>query len=88
MITRTDVEWPRYGVCGGQGGCAYGDPKNNGFQEIFTASLAASLELGAFPYAKLVLHNFLEHYLRGRTGLVFYRGLELAQSARALTLIA
>ena len=43
---------------------------------------------GAFPYAKLVLRNFLSHYLRGRTGLVFYRGLELAQLARALTLIA
>ena len=38
----------RYGVCGGAGGCAYGDPHNNGFQEILTASLAGALELGAF----------------------------------------
>ena len=88
MITRHSVEWPRYGVCGGMGGCSYGDPKNNGFQEVFTASLAAALELGAFPYARLVLRNFLKHYLRGRTGLVYYRGLELAQSARSLSLIA
>ena len=35
-----------------------------------------------------MLSNFLQFYLRGRSGLVFYRGLELAQSARSLTLIA
>ena len=38
--------------------------------------------------SRLVLSNFLQFYLRGRSGLVFYRGLELAQSARSLTLIA
>lgn len=73
MITRVDTFFPRYGICGGAGGCAYGGahisngllsrlarvdssielddftagPHNNGFQEILTASLAGSLELGA-----------------------------------------
>ena len=88
MITRLQVQWPRYGVCGGQGGCAYGDPKNNGFQEIFTASLATALEVGLYPYAKLILTNYLQFYLRGTTGLVYYRGFEMAQAARSLTLIA
>lgn len=88
MITRLQVQWPRYGVCGGSGGCAYGDPKNNGFQEILTASLATSLEMGMFPYAKTVLANYLQFYLRGNSGLVYYRGFEMAQAARSLTLIA
>jgi hypothetical protein len=88
MITRLQAQWPRYGVCGGSGGCAYGDPKNNGFQEILTASLSSALEFGMYPYAKLVLTNHLQFYLRGTSGLVYYRGLEMAQSARSLTLIA
>ena len=87
MITRVDTWFPRYGVCGGAGGCAYGDPHNNGFQEIFTASLAGSLELGAHVYAQGVLENYLRYYLKER-GTIAYRGLEMAQSGRMLTLFA
>lgn len=68
-------------------GCAYGGPHNNGFQEIFTASLAGALELGAFEYAGGVLSNYLEYYLKQR-GTVAYRGLEMAESGRMLTLFA
>ena len=87
MITRVDTFFPRYGVCGGAGGCAYGDPHNNGFQEILTASLSGALELGAFEYAKGVLDNYLRFYLKQR-GTIAYRGLEMAESGRMLTLFA
>ena len=87
MITRVDTWFPRYGICGGAGGCAYGGPHNNGFQEIFTASLAGSLEMGSFVYAKGVLDNYLRYYVKQR-GTIAYRGLEMAQSGRMLTLFA
>eukprot|EP01051_Picozoa_sp_SAG22_P007445 SAG22_NODE_525_length_9470_cov_21.475936_1_plen_658_part_00 len=87
MITRVDTFFPRYGICGGAGGCAYGGPHNNGFQEIFTASLSGSLELGAFEYAGGVLRNYLEYYLKER-GTIAYRGLEMAESGRMLSLFA
>lgn len=61
-----DVLATRYGVCGGAGGCAYGDPHNNGFQEILTASLTGALELGAFVYAQGVLENYLRFYVKER----------------------
>ena len=43
------------GICGGAGGCAYGGPHNNGFQEIFTASLAGPLE--TTPFGEPHLHS-------------------------------
>jgi hypothetical protein len=59
----------------------------DGFQEIFTASMMASLEWGMYPYAKSVLDNWLTYFL-GKRGFVRYRGLEMAQSCRMLTNIA
>eukprot|EP00754_Rhynchopus_humris_P034244 Rhum_TRINITY_DN15574_c0_g1::Rhum_TRINITY_DN15574_c0_g1_i1::g.161311::m.161311 len=87
MVTRRDVVWPSYGVCGDPGGCAYGGPHNNGFQETFTASLTAALEWGNFAYAKGVLENWLEYYVRPH-GNIHYRGLEMAQQGRTLTVTA
>ncbi|KAJ9461586.1 hypothetical protein DIPPA_19917 [Diplonema papillatum] len=87
MVTRADMFWPKYGVCGDPGGCAYGDPHNNGFPEIFTSSMMASLEWGLFNYSKGVLNNYLEFYILSGGG-INYRGLEMAQSARMLTCIA
>ena len=46
----------------------------DGFQEIFTASMMASLEWGMYPYAKSVLDNWLTYFL-GKRGFVRYRGL-------------
>merc|ERR1711908_190169 len=82
MITRQDYYFPRYGQYPG-----YGIPGNNGFQEVFTASMMASLEWGSFEYAYGVAENWLQFYQR-RNGSVAYRGLEMAQSARMLTNLA
>ena len=82
MITRNQGVWPRYGESPGYGGTA-----NNGFQEVFTASMMAALEHGQFSYAEEVLVNYLRYYVLPSGG-VFYRGLEMAQSARILTNIA
>ena len=82
MITRVDTWFPRYGITPG-----YGAPTNNGFQEVFTASLSGALELGAHAYARGVLENYLRYYLKQR-GTIAYRGLEMAQSGRMLSLFA
>lgn len=87
MLTREQRVWPRYGVCGDAGGCAYGNPHSNGFQEIFTSSLAAAIEYGMGDWAREVTKNYLSHYLRAQ-GNVHYRGLEMAQTARSVTLLA
>jgi hypothetical protein len=86
MITRNQRVWPRYGVGGVDGG-GYGGFSNNGFQEIFTSSMMASLTNGLYDYSRDVLLNYLQFYSR-RSGGVQYRGLEMAQSARMLTVIA
>ncbi len=82
MITRNQGVWPRYGTTPGYGG--YG---NNGFPEVFTASMMAALEYGQFSYAREVLTNYLQYYILPSGGIL-YRGLEMAQSARMLTNIA
>eukprot|EP01061_Rhynchopus_euleeides_P017949 TRINITY_DN29726_c0_g1_i2.p1 TRINITY_DN29726_c0_g1~~TRINITY_DN29726_c0_g1_i2.p1 ORF type:complete len:817 (+),score=278.40 TRINITY_DN29726_c0_g1_i2:64-2514(+) len=87
MVTRSDSVWPRYGVCGDPGGCAYGGPHNNGFEETLTASVTAALEWGLHSYATGVLDNFMRYYAR-RHGLIHYRGVEMAQHARILTITA
>ena len=86
MITRNQGVWPRYGPSAGNGR-GYGGFANNGFQDIFTASMMASLEFGQFSYSRDVLHNYLRYYCLPSGG-VMYRGLEMAQSARMLTNIA
>ena len=82
MITRADF-FPQYGVQPH----SYGMQAGNGFQDTFTGSLAMALEMGAFDYATGVLDNYLQHYVRA-DGTVRYRGPELAQDGRMLTLIA
>lgn len=59
----------------------------DGFQEIFTATMMASLEWGCFPYARGVLDNWLTYFIKDK-GFILYRGLEMAQHGRMLTNIA
>ena len=80
MITRHGVYWPRYGTNPGYDQPGIGA---DGFQEIFTASMTAALEWGAFPYAQGVLDNWLRYFIEDR-GFVLYRGLEMAQQGRTL----
>lgn len=85
MITRTRTWSPRYGVAPGYG-LQLG--ANDGFQEIFTASMTAAVEWGLDDYAHGVLDNYLTHFMRRRGRLLVYRGLEMAQQGRMLTVIA
>ena len=48
-----------------------------------------ALEQGLNHYATAVLRNYLQYYTRdGRGGLVRYRGLEMAQTGRMLTMVS
>ena len=62
-----------YGVLPG-----YGISQQDGFEDTFTASATAALEIGAFPYAKGVIDNWLSFYMRDN-GMTTYRAEELAQ---------
>ena len=85
MITRHgDEAWPRYGTLPGYDQPGIGA---DGFQEIFTATMAAALEWGLHGYARTVLNNWLTYFIRD-DGSVLYRGLEMAQQGRMLTMIA
>lgn len=82
MISRDNTWHPRYGVLPG-----YGISLQDGFQDVFTSTATAALEWGAIPYAKGVIDNWLQYYIRD-SGMVTYRAEELAQSGRMLTIFA
>ena len=82
MITRVDTWHPRYGVLPG-----YGLTMQNGFQDVFTTTAQAALEFGAMPWARGLIDHQFRHYIRP-DGMIHYRGEELPQSARMLTILA
>ena len=82
MISREDTWHGRYGVTPG-----YGISLQDGFEDTFTASATAALEMGSFPYAKGVIDNWLSFYVRDN-GMTTYRAEELAQAGRMLTIFA
>ena len=82
MISRDDTWHPRYGVLPG-----YGITLQDGFQDTFTATATAALEMGAMAYARGVIDNWLRYYVRDN-GMVSYRAEELPQSGRMLTTLA
>ena len=84
MITRQAYVWPRYGTFNGYEQEGVGA---NGFQDVLVSSMMASLEWGLHEYARDVLHNWLEFYQRPH-GAVLYRGLEMPQQGRLLTIVA
>jgi hypothetical protein len=59
----------------------------NGFQDTFTTTAQAALEFGAMPWARGLIANEFDHYILD-DGMVRYRGEELPQSARMLTIMA
>ena len=50
--------------------------------------MTAALEWGDVDYALGVFDNFCTHYLRRGGSLLAYRGLEMAQQGRMLTVAA
>lgn len=82
MISRDNTWHSRYGVQPG-----YGISLQDGFQDTFTSTATAALEVGAFPYARGVIDNWLKYYVRNN-GMVSYRAEELAQTGRMMTIFA
>jgi hypothetical protein len=82
MITRKGKWHPRYGVNPG-----YGINMQGGFQDTFTTTAQAALEMGAVEWAKGLIDHQYKHYVR-LDGMIHYRGEEIAQSARMLTILA
>eukprot|EP01048_Picozoa_sp_COSAG05_P018612 COSAG05_NODE_2752_length_2684_cov_3.365571_1_plen_528_part_10 len=82
MITRKGTWHPRYGVNPG-----YGINMQDGFQDTFTTTAQAALEQGAELWARGLINHQFRHYVR-LDGMIHYRGEEIAQSARMLTILA
>ena len=82
MISRRDTFQPSYGVMPG-----YGWWGQDGFQDVFTSTATMALEWGAMPFAKGVIDNQFELYVR-HDGLVNYRAIEVPSMSRFLTLLA
>ena len=59
----------------------------DGFHDTFTTTAQAALEMGAMEWAKGLVDNQFRHYVR-LDGMIHYRGEEIAQSARMLTILA
>jgi hypothetical protein len=82
MLTRKNKWGPRYGVLPG-----YGIDMQNGFQDTFTTTAQAALEMGAMEWARGLVDTQFRDYVRA-DGMIHYRGEELAQTARMLTVLA
>ena len=82
MITRQNVWHPRYGTSPG-----LGDDNRDGLPEVFTSTATAALEMGAMPYAKGVIDNYLRFFVRD-DGMLTHHGTEVPASARVLTVFA
>eukprot|EP00911_Craspedida_sp_UC1_P000935 UC1_evm4s707 len=82
MISRDNTWHPRYGVLPG-----YGVSLQDGFEDVETNTAYAALEIGAIPYAKGVIDNWLTYYIRDN-GMTTYRAEELAQAGRTLSIFA
>jgi len=74
MITRKGTWHPRYGVNPG-----YGINMQDGFQDTFTTTAQAALEMGAVSWARGLIDHYFRHYVR-LDGMIHYRGEEIAQS--------
>lgn len=88
MITRQRSFHPRYGVSPGYGGSAVGTlDALHGLPDVMTSTTTAALEMGAMSYAKGVLANYFNHYVRD-DGMLHLYGVELPSTCRVLTVLA
>ena len=65
----------------------YGIAMQNGFQDTFTATATAALEVGAMAYARGLIDHQWNNFVR-YDGMINYRAEEVAQSGRMLTMLA
>jgi hypothetical protein len=82
MITRIG-DHPRYGVVDR----AYGGAEHDGFQDVLTSAVGCYLEWGLHDVARRYLHDYLSHFVC-EDGPIAYRGPEIGQYGRMLTLLA
>jgi len=66
---------------------AYGSNCCDGFQDVFVAGLAAYLEWGLYSTATAIVDNYFTFWVR-KNAVIMYRGPEIAQYGRTLTLMA
>jgi hypothetical protein len=83
LITRPRGVYPKYGAVDRN----YYGPETDGFQDTFTSSVYANLELGRFEMAKSVIDNFYTQFVDAQ-GMINMRGPETAQFGFTLSLLA
>ena len=82
MISRQDKWHPRYGTTPG-----YGEDTLHGLPDVFTSTATAALEMGAMVYAKGVIDNQFQLYVRF-DGMINHHGEQMPTSCRILTMLA
>jgi hypothetical protein len=82
IMTRAGA-YPKYGVAERD----YGGSEHDGFQDVFTVETTAMLEWGLLERAGRYIDNYLGEFVRD-DGAIAYRGPELGQYGRMLTVIA
>ncbi len=83
LMVRPHGVCPKYGAVDRD----YYGSETDGFQDTFTSSVSANLELGRFEMAKSVIDNFFTQFVDSR-GMVNMRGPETAQFGLTLSLLA
>jgi hypothetical protein len=82
MITRIN-DHPKYGVFDR----GYGGSEHDGFPDTFTASVSCFLEWGLSGVARRYLDNYFTEFVE-KDGSINYRGPEIGQYGRILTVLA
>jgi hypothetical protein len=82
MITRVG-DYPKYGVFDKN----YGGSEHDGFPDTFNADVTTMVEWGMIDLAGRYIDNYLTQFVRD-DGSILYRGPEMGQYGRMLTVIA
>jgi hypothetical protein len=82
LMVRPFGTYPKYGAVDRD----YYGSEYDGFQDIFTSSLATSLEWGNFRFAGAVIDNYFSQFV-APNGAVNMRGPEVSQFAMSLSLL-
>lgn len=83
LIARPRGVYPKYGAVDRD----YYGSETDGFQDTFTSSVYANLELGRFEMAKAVIDNYFTQFVDSH-GMINMRGPETAQFGFTLSLLA